>query len=116
MIFFFIALVLMYIGRKMGWALSRSLLYTAPIGVALMACFVWGTLIAFAMYSLIQWQQPGLILKVVFGYALGAYVSIPNFGLISESTIPQNEMTRHYMISLVPSIAYVISCFGFAYL
>jgi len=116
MIFFFIALVLMYIGRKMGWALSRSLLYTASTVVALMACLVWGALIAFVIYSLIQWQHPGLILKIVMGYALGAYVSIPNFALISESTIPQNEIPRHYMISLVPSMAYVISCFGFAYL
>jgi len=116
MIFFVIALVLMYIGRKLGWALSKNLLYTASTGVALIACLVWGIVVAFVIYSLIQWQHPGLILKIVMGYALGAYVSIPNFGLVSKGTIPSVEMPRHYMISLVPSIIYAISCFGFAYL
>jgi Mn2+/Fe2+ NRAMP family transporter len=116
MTFFFVALVLMYLGRKIGWALSRNLLHTAPIGVAVMACLVWGALVAFAIYSLIQWQHPGLILKIVMGYLLGAYVSVPNFGLVLEGTIPSSEMPRHNMISLVPPMAYVISCFGFAYL
>jgi hypothetical protein len=109
MLFFIIAFVGMYIGRKIGWALSRGILYFSSTPTAVTICVVWGVLVAFGVHVLNEWQHPNIILKIIMGYALGAYVSIPNFGLLNESTIPEKESSRHEMISLLPMTTYIIA-------
>ena len=116
MAFFFIALVFMYIGRKLGWALSRRVLYTAPLGGCILLCVVWGAAIAAALRGLIDWQQPGAVLRWIMGYALGAYVSVPNFGLFNERTMPPGAQDRHLLVSTLPTVVYVASSFCFAFL
>lgn len=116
MAFFFIALGFMQVGRKLGWGLSRSALYTAPIMGSVVLCVVWGVAVATAMRGLIDWQQPGTILRWVMGYALGAYVAVPNFGLLAESTIPAHAKNRHALISTLPSLVYVSSSVALALL
>jgi hypothetical protein len=115
MVFFLIALFALYVGRKIGWALSKRLLYTTHVGVAAILCTFWGALIAYSLNTLIAWQHPGLILKVIMGYALGCYVAIPNFGLLKQDTILPDTMPRHMMISWLPLIVYVLCNIGFAY-
>lgn len=70
---------------------------------------VWGVAVAYAIQALIEWQSPSAFFRIVFGYALGMYLSIPNFGLVDEKTIPQTELMRHYLLSLVPAAAYAIA-------
>jgi len=116
MVFFFVALIGMYIGRKLGWFLSKNLLYAAPLGVTLAACVAWGTLAAFGIYSLIQWQHPNIVNRIIMGYALGSYVSCPNYGLLDESTVPREVMQRHVLVKIVPLVVYVLSSVAFAIL
>jgi hypothetical protein len=106
----------MYIGRRLGWVLSRAILYSASAVVVIVACVVWGTLVAYLIHLLIGWQHPYWILKSIFGFALGAYVSIPNFGLVTESTIPPHAMKRHKLISLLPLCIFILLSVGFVYL
>lgn len=116
MAFFFIAFGFMYIGRKLGWALSRAVLYTMPIPASILICVLWGVAIAAAIRGLIILLEPIFILRWIMGYALGAYVAIPNFGLLDESTIPHHAQRRHLLISLLPSLAYIASSLALAFL
>jgi hypothetical protein len=92
MTFFFIALGVMYVGRKLGWALSKSVLYTAPLAASIVLCVVWGVAVAAAIRGLIDWQQPGAVLRWIMGYALGGYVAIPNFGLLNEAIVTRYSL------------------------
>src|SRR5437867_2993291 len=116
MLFFFLAIAGMYVGRRLGWALSKNVLYDAQVVLAIIVCTLWGALVAFALYALIQWQHPGLILKIVMGYALGSYVAIPNYGLISEAAIPNEALPRHKLISWVPLISFILLSVASAFL
>jgi hypothetical protein len=42
------------------------------------------------------------------GFALGAYVAVPNYGLFREDTIPAEDMDRHRVISICPLLAYIV--------
>lgn len=84
MIFFFMAIGFMMLGRKVGWAFSKAIPYRSPVGATALVALSWGGAVALAMRYMIDWQHPGAILRWVMGYALGAYVAIPNFGLLAE--------------------------------
>lgn len=115
MVFFLVAVVGMYVGRKLGWSLSKRWLYTAHVGITAILCGFWGGLVAYSVNLLIVWREPGLILKIIMGYALGCYVAIPNFGLLKLETVPPDAMSRHLMISWLPLIVYAVWLIGFAY-
>jgi hypothetical protein len=109
MVFFFIALVFMYVGRKIGWTLSKSVLYTAsPVSAGIVSA-IWGIGVALSMFCLIRWQTPNIVLKIIMGYALGWYVAIPNFGLLQEGSIPEEAKSRHLMVSTWPAVAYLVT-------
>ena len=116
MAFFLLALIFMFVGRKLGWALSKSLLYTAPLFIALVLATLWGGLVAFGMRELLNWQQPGAILRWLMGYALGAYVAVPNYGLLVPPTIPDKATSRHDLVLNVPAVVYIGASIAFAYL
>ena len=107
--FAFAAIVLMTVGRKLGWLVSKVFLYPAPIALSLVGTVVWGVLVGFSISALIGWLHPGSILKWVLGFALGAYVSIPNYGLFNPNDIPDSDQLRHLIISNVPLVAYVVT-------
>ncbi len=90
-----LALVLMvvwtFVGRKLGWFLSKALFYRVPIVVAGLLCIGWGLFAAFATRWLIEWQHVGWVIKVIL-YGSGAYVAIPNYGLLDESSIPDDVL------------------------
>ena len=115
MLFFFVALVGMYVGRRLGWYLSKNWLYTVHVGIAAIVCVFWGILVAYSVNLLINWQEPGLILKIIMGYALGCYVAIPNFGLFKRETVSPASMSRHLMAFWFPLVVYALCSLGFAY-
>ncbi len=107
MTFVLLALACLYVGRKVGWGLSRALLYTSSGPAAIFYCALWGVSVGLGVSCLIQWQHPGLALRCIMGYALGSYVAIPNFGLLGESTIPGHAQARHQLISTFPLPVYI---------
>ncbi|MDA3876782.1 MAG: hypothetical protein PF483_06810 [Halothiobacillus sp.] len=110
MIFFFFAVIFMYVGRKVGWSLSRHVLARSHVPSAFVFALVWGVLVAALMYVLIQWQSPNVVLRWIMGYALASYVAIPNFGLVKIP--PGVDPSREYIstiLSTVPLILYIIA-------
>jgi hypothetical protein len=102
--FDFVAFVLvgMFAGRKVCW-------WTAiPLPLTIVLCLGWGALIGFALHSLFREFNPGTIPKV-FAYGAGAYVSVPNYGLIAEASISEGTafQGRHLLIQVVPCLAFV---------
>jgi len=112
--------VIVFIGivilRKLGWALSKRFLYTTRNNKAILTCILWGILVAFLLHALIRWQNPNFWIKLIIGYGFGSYVSIPNYGLVNQSTIPDNIMPRHTMLYLLPLLAFLVSSIIFAFI
>lgn len=115
-IFVVLSLVFMYIGRRIGWAVSKNVLYLSRIPLIITLCLLWGVAVAYAIHALIVWQHPNIILKIIFGFMLGAYVAIPNYGLIAESTIPPDALPKHNLISMLPMWTYILASAAFAWL
>jgi hypothetical protein len=113
--FIILSLLSMYIGRRLGWALSRGVFYTVPMAISIMLCVLWGVGVAGLMRILLNWQQPGTVLRWLMGHALAAYVAIPNYGLLDQSSIPQYAVLRHNMISVIPSLSYIVAAVIFAF-
>lgn len=109
--FFLIAMFGMYIFRKIGWIFSRTVLYNPKISNLSTAffCIIWAILTAILVHLSILWQQPNIVMKIIFGYILGAYVSIPNFGLVDESTIPIEKIHHHKLIGNISVVSYILS-------
>jgi len=116
MIFFLIMLCVLYVGRKLGWSLSKNVLYSAPIVVVFSLCLLWGAGLAFGIHSLIRWLSPNIVLRILMGFGVGAYVSKPNYGLVAESTIHGDAMPRHVLISNLPLVAFIAASIAFAFL
>jgi len=116
MLFFFLTCVIgPLIGRRLGWGLSRGVLYWVPIPVAGMICGIWGILVAWLLRVAIIWLHPNVVLKVLaFGFA--AYVSIPNYGLFAEGTLPGQKAVHHLLISYLPLVIFVLTSVGLAFL
>ncbi len=115
MLFIFISLLSLYIFRKLGWFVSKNGLYGSHIVTVSVVCFLWGLAISYLFHILIQWQDPNVIVKTIFGYGVGAYVSVPNYGLVDDSTVPEYKLSRHQLISLLPWIVFALSSLAFAF-
>jgi len=111
--FFLITLIFMTLGRKLGWIVSR-LLYEAPRWICVAIVVGWGIGVAFSIHGLIAWLRPGVVLRTIMGYALGGYVSVPNFGLFDESSIPEDKLPRHNLVLRLPLLVYAVSSLYFA--
>ena len=114
MAFFLLCLLGLTLGRKLGWVLCRSLLYQSGWAVVVFVCLVWGIGLAYGFHLLIMTFHPGLLLKI-FGYGAAMYVSIPNYGLLNEASIPADQLPRHTFIKIVPSVLFIAASILYAY-
>ena len=106
MVFFFVCLLAIWVGRRTGWALRRAVLYKSNWTVCVLLSCAWAIGTAYCLRFLLLETHPGLLLKI-FGYGAWAYVSIPNYGLIQDSTVAPKEMPRHLFLKVVPLFAFV---------
>jgi hypothetical protein len=59
-------------------------------------------------------MHPGwLLIVVAFGTA--SYIAIPNYGLLNESSIPNEGLPRHVFIKSVPLFSFIASSVAFAF-
>src|ERR1700684_1313673 len=107
--FVFVAFVFMMVGRKLGWSLSKLIFYPAPAVISFIILIGWGVAVAWGMDGLIVWLHPNVVIKWIMGFALAAYVAVPNYGLLQESSIPDDKQMRHMMISWLPLVVYVLT-------
>jgi hypothetical protein len=114
--FVLFSIAFMYLGRRFGWWLSRASLYGDPMPVIVVECFIWAGLVAYVTHVLIIWHRPHWILRWVFGFGAGSYVSVPNFGLIRTDSMPDHAMSRHELISILPIWVFLAASVGFSFL
>jgi hypothetical protein len=100
-----ISLVAMSAGRRVGWLLSRRL-YFAPTLLCAFVLPLWGGVIAIGVDQAIKYFHPSLMIKVIFGYGMGAYISMPNYRLFATENVPSAMMRRHYEIQNIPLIMF----------
>jgi hypothetical protein len=102
------------IGRQLGWRLSRSFLYAAPLALTVAACLVWGTGLAYLLRLMIGWLKPFILVELI-GFGAGAYLSIPNYELFVETSMPRNLHRRHSLVSNLSLGTFILASFAFAY-
>jgi hypothetical protein len=108
MVFFLWCSGMTILGRKVGWALSRDVLYKTPRVACIICCIGWGLMNAWGVHRLIETWHPGLLLKI-YGYGAGAYISVPNYGLYEKTTIPETALPRHLLIQALPDAVFVVA-------
>jgi hypothetical protein len=59
------------------------------------------------LHFLIMWEHPSIISKVI-GYGSGAYVAIPNYGLVQKDIVPLRKISRDNLIYFLPLIIFVL--------
>ena len=103
----------LHFGRMIGRFISRTLLYKINIILTIILCILWGFVIAFILgWGIISWH-PNIIL-IILSYGAGAYVSVPNYGLLDVNSIPNDKLRRHYTIYLLPLMVYILFSLIFA--
>jgi len=114
MVFAVCILVGIYLGRRIGWSLSRSILYPSSTAVASVVCLLWGAGVASLLRLSFNTFHPGLIVKIL-AYGAGGYISTPNFGLFLEGSIPFEIQPRHQLVTTLPFVAFVIASIVLAF-
>lgn len=107
-----ISLVAMSLARPLGWYLSRHLLYPGPALLAGAMAALWGAVIAIGVGEAIQYFQPSLIIQIIFGYGMGAYLSMPNYGLSSGTE--HIMIRRHAVVQNIPLVTFIAFSVGMA--
>jgi hypothetical protein len=105
MAFSFIMLFLLWPIRKIGWMFS-PFLYKTNFVICIIILTAWGVGVGFIIGTL-DWNfKPHILLKIIFGFFEGLYLSSPNFGMLNESTIPWEAQKRHNLISYYPQAVF----------
>ena len=102
------------VGRHAGWLYSKVFLYPLPTALSAVLCVGWGCLIAYLTRYLIEWQHVGIVAKVII-YGAAAYISIPNYGLFAEDTIPHDVEIKHQTINILPFPTFVLASIALAF-
>ena len=98
MAFSLIMVLLLWPIRKIGWIFS-PFLYKTNIIICIILLSFWGVIIGI-LVGILDWNfKPNIILKIIFGFFEGLYLSSPNYGLVIESSIPLEVLKRHKLIS-----------------
>jgi hypothetical protein len=108
MYFVLIALLELLLLRRLGWLLSKRFLYPGPDWGVGFVTAIWGSLIAGFEALSIWYLHPMFWIEAILGWALGAYLAIPNYGLFRLESIPNYALDRHRFISTRPLISYLI--------
>jgi hypothetical protein len=104
----------MVMGRKIGWALSRALLYSSGWALCIVLCLVWAVGVAYGLRLFILSTHPGWLLKL-YGYGASAYVSVPNYGLIDAASVSAQQRPRHDFLSGLPLLIFFAASVVFAF-
>jgi hypothetical protein len=114
--FILTAMLVLIVFRKIGWFLSKKVFYPGPGWLVGLCAGVWGPSIAALMFFLIWMFRPGLFVEILFGWILGAYLAIPNYGLFNKNSLPESMRPRHRFISTRPLIGYLVLAAWLAFL
>jgi len=100
--------------NRIGWGVSRIVLYPGPWVICIPLLVLWGIAIAWGFRHLVLWAHPGWILGFVL-FGMAAYVSVPNYGLFAEGTIPEYVRPRHITISNLALLVFLVCSLLFVF-
>lgn len=103
------------VGRRAGSIVSEAILYRVPTAISVLLCVGWACAVAYFTRRFIEWRHVGLFWKVIIYWA-GGYISIPNYGLFREASIPYEIEVKHRAISTLPWVTYILASVGFAFI
>ena len=63
-------------------------------------------LVAFLIYELLAWQQPGATLRWWLGYGPGAVVAIANLRQVQSASLSDTATRRSILIAVIALIVY----------
>jgi hypothetical protein len=112
LLFFVCCIVASYLGRKLGWTLSRHLFYATPSAIAVPLCLLWGVAIAYGFRRMVTGLHPNIILAII-GFMAGGYISIPDYGMGDVWQYGYGSATRHDIVSNFPFLTYIIASIVF---
>lgn len=111
--FVLISITAIYVFRKIGWLFSKKVLYYSflKLSYVILLCVLWGFLIGYLTHLFIEWREPNLVLKIIFGYCAGWYASLPDFGLFKKikTTLDYDFKLRHDLIGNISMISFGIT-------
>ncbi len=113
--FILLSLISLFPFRRLGWILSKILYRLNNIIISIIFSVIWGSGIALIVIVGVNYYSPHIIIKIVFGYMLGGYLAVPNYGLVQESTASDSRFPNHFVISNLALIVFVIMCIIFSY-
>jgi len=117
MIFFFGVLLEIYIGRKLGWSLSRRVLYSCNWLICIATCLIWSVGLAYGLRLAILKTNPNWLLRA-FGYGASAYIAVPNYGLTNLGIWLRNTAYPymwHNFLRTWPIVFFVVASIAFAF-
>jgi hypothetical protein len=105
-LFSVLAILFALAGSLLGSALSKTVAYPAPLSVALIFAMGWGVFVAFVIYELVSWQEPGGSLRWL-GYGLGAVAAIANIRWVNSAAPSDPATRRNILVAVISLIFYV---------
>jgi hypothetical protein len=113
LMFLFVGSIALFLGRKIGWWISRNFLYAIPFIPMFIACVLWSAVLAFFYRNLVLHYSPNLILKII-GYGAGTYTAIANYALFAGIPDPDGQR-RDDAISNIGMVSFWIFSLIFVY-
>ncbi len=103
--FILFMVVLMYVGRKAGWSLTKHVLYRVHVILFVFLVVMWSGGVGF-LVGCLDWNlNPNWFIKIIFGLLGGMYVARPNFALSDD--IPLFSVDRDASITILSFVCFV---------
>lgn len=93
--------------NRVGWRLSKNILYVLPTPVSFTLTILWGFLVFFVFNIVANYFNPYFYFELFYSLLNGMYCSNPAFGLFKEDTITIDVLTKHKIINIVGVIVFV---------
>jgi hypothetical protein len=106
MAFFLTCFLGMFVGRRIGWGLSKAILYLGLLAIVCVVCALWGVAVAGTFRLAVDDFHPDWVLKVL-GFGAAGYVSIPNYRLFSE--VSPELWRRHLLVTNLPHVVFLVA-------
>ncbi len=94
--------------RKVGWTISKNVLYFSPTLVAVLLTVFWGVLVFYYFNYAVSYFKPNFYIGLIYGLLNGMYCANPAYALFNENTIPFNQLMKHNLINLVGILSFII--------
>jgi len=100
MAYFFISLLFLSISSILKRIILSITLFASRLGIFII-CVCWGVGVAICIKIFIENFEPNIVLKIIFGYMLGAFVSILSYGNNSFNEDRDNDIKTLSMFSYI---------------